>query len=46
MRLVPDPPGRIEDGQILLKGRDLLALDEEEMRRVRGDDIAMIFKSR
>ena len=44
MRLVPDPPGRIEDGQILLKGRDLLALDEEEMRRVRGDDIAMIFQ--
>ncbi len=44
MRLVPDPPGRIEDGQIQLKGRDLLALDEEEMRRVRGDDIAMIFQ--
>ena len=35
MRLVPDPPGRIEAGQILLKGRDLLALDEEEMRQVR-----------
>ena len=44
MRLVSDPPGRIEGGQILLKGRDLLALDEEEMRRVRGDDIAMIFQ--
>ena len=44
MRLVPDPPGRIEAGQILLKGRDLLTLDEEEMRRVRGDDIAMIFQ--
>ena len=44
MRLVPDPPGRIEAGQILLKGRDLLALDEEEMRQVRGDDIAMIFQ--
>ncbi len=44
MRLVPDPPGRIEAGQILLKGRDLLALEEEEMRRVRGDDIAMIFQ--
>ena len=44
MRLVPDPPGRIEAGQILLRGRDLLALDEEEMRRVRGDDIAMIFQ--
>ena len=44
MRLVPEPPGRIEAGQILLKGRDLLSLDEEEMRRVRGDDIAMIFQ--
>ncbi len=44
MRLVPDPPGRIEAGRILLKGRDLLALDEEEMRQVRGDDIAMIFQ--
>ena len=44
MRLVPDPPGRIEAGQILLRGRDLLALDEEEMSRVRGDDIAMIFQ--
>ena len=44
MRLVPAPPGRIEAGQILLKGRDLLALDEEEMRRVRGDDVAMIFQ--
>ena len=44
MRLVADPPGRIESGQILLKGRDLLTLDEEEMCRVRGDDIAMIFQ--
>ena len=44
MRLVPDPPGRIEAGQVLFKGRDLLALDEEEMRRVRGDDIAMLFQ--
>ena len=44
MRLVADPPGRIESGQILFKGRDLLALGEEEMCRVRGDDIAMIFQ--
>ena len=44
MRLVPDPPGRIEAGQVLFKGRDLLVLEEEEMRRVRGDDIAMIFQ--
>jgi peptide/nickel transport system ATP-binding protein/oligopeptide transport system ATP-binding protein len=44
MRLVADPPGRIESGHILFKGRDLLALDEEEMCRIRGDDIAMIFQ--
>ena len=44
MRLVAEPPGRVESGQILFKGRDLLALDEEEMCRIRGDDIAMIFQ--
>jgi len=44
MRLIPEPPGRIEAGQIRLKGRDLLALNEEEMCAVRGDDIAMIFQ--
>ncbi len=41
LRLIK-PPGRIEDGAILLNGRDLLALSEEEMRRVRLDEIAMI----
>jgi len=44
MRLVPDPPGRIAGGSIRLAGRDLLALDEEAMREVRGKDIAMIFQ--
>jgi len=44
MRLVPDPPGKIVAGEITLKGRDLLALKEEEMRHVRGNDIAMIFQ--
>jgi oligopeptide/dipeptide ABC transporter ATP-binding protein len=44
MRLVAGPAGRIESGQILFKGRDLLALREEEMRRVRGREIAMIFQ--
>mgnify|MGYP003959423779 FL=1 len=44
MRLVADPPGRIESGQILLNGRDLLALDEEKMCQIRGDEIAMIFQ--
>ena len=44
MRLVPDPPGRIVGGSIKLAGIDLLALDEEAMRAVRGKDIAMIFQ--
>jgi peptide/nickel transport system ATP-binding protein len=44
MRLVPDPPGRIVGGTVKLAGRDLLALDEEAMRAVRGKDIAMIFQ--
>ena len=44
MRLVPDPPGRIAGGRVLLEGRDLLALDEETMRNVRGKDVAMIFQ--
>ena len=44
MRLIPEPPGRIESGQILFKGRDLLGFTEEEMCGIRGDDIAMIFQ--
>ncbi len=44
MRLVPDPPGRIVSGIVTLDGRDLLALSEEEMRAVRGREIAMVFQ--
>ena len=44
MRLVPNPPGRIVGGTITLEGRDLLQLDEGEMRDVRGNDISMIFQ--
>ena len=44
MRLVAAPAGRIVAGQILFKGRDLLALDEEGMRRVRGREIGMVFQ--
>jgi peptide/nickel transport system ATP-binding protein len=44
MRLVPDPPGRIAGGSVKLAGIDLLALDEEAMRAVRGKDIAMVFQ--
>jgi oligopeptide transport system ATP-binding protein len=44
MRLVPSPPGKIEDGEVYFRGRNLLDLREEEMRRVRGAQIAMIFQ--
>ena len=44
MRLVPDPPGRIVGGSITLEGQDLLALDENRMRKIRGDRISMIFQ--
>jgi oligopeptide transport system ATP-binding protein len=44
MRLVPDPPGKVVAGTVTLKGRDLRALKEDEMRKVRGNDIAMIFQ--
>jgi oligopeptide/dipeptide ABC transporter ATP-binding protein len=39
-----DPPGRIEQGQVAFEGVDLLALPEREMRRLRGDRIAMVFQ--
>tara|TARA_Y100001936_G_scaffold219608_1_gene233101 strand:+ start:3932 stop:4921 length:990 start_codon:yes stop_codon:yes gene_type:complete len=44
MRLVPDPPGKILGGEILLEGKDLLKLSEEEMEKVRGKEIGMIFQ--
>ncbi len=44
MRLIPQPPGRIEGGRVLLNGRDLLKISEKEMRRVRGNEMAMIFQ--
>ncbi|MGQ0662168.1 MAG: ABC transporter ATP-binding protein [Pseudomonadota bacterium] len=44
MRLVPDPPVKIASGRILLDGTDLLALDAEALRRIRGNRIGMIFQ--
>jgi peptide/nickel transport system ATP-binding protein len=44
MRLVPDPPGRIVGGEVWLEGTDLLALDNETMRDIRGNRISMIFQ--
>jgi oligopeptide transport system ATP-binding protein len=44
MRLIPQPPGRIVGGEVLFEGRNLLALSEGDMRRIRGGKIAMIFQ--
>lgn len=44
MRLIPDPPGRIVRGRILLEGKDLVKLKDSEMRRVRGNRISMVFQ--
>jgi oligopeptide transport system ATP-binding protein len=44
MRLLPKPAGRIERGRILLEGQDLVALSENEIRAIRGRDVAMIFQ--
>ena len=44
LKLIPDPPGCIEKGSAIFKGRDLLSLTYDEMRSIRGREIAMIFQ--
>ena len=44
LRLIPDPPGKIVAGEVFFKGRDLLKLDYDEIRKVRGEQISMIFQ--
>ncbi|MEO1286852.1 MAG: ABC transporter ATP-binding protein [Chloroflexota bacterium] len=44
MGLIPQPPGKVEAGEVLFEGRDLLQLPKEQMRLVRGKEIAMIFQ--
>ncbi len=44
MRLIPEPPGKYERGSIIFKGRDILSLDPESLRALRGKEIAMIFQ--
>ena len=44
LRLIASPPGRTVEGRVLFEGRDLLALPEAEMRKIRGDAISMIFQ--
>lgn len=44
LRILPDPPARVKSGEIFLNGRELLGLPEQDMRRLRGQEIAMIFQ--
>lgn len=44
MRLIPNPPGKIVEGEIFFEGQDLLKLSESQMRKIRGNDISMIFQ--
>ena len=44
MRLIPNPPGRIVGGEILLDGEDILQMDMEAMRHIRGAKVAMVFQ--
>jgi oligopeptide transport system ATP-binding protein len=44
MRLIPNPPGKIVQGEVTFNGRDILKMSEEQVRSIRGNDIAMIFQ--
>jgi len=44
MRLIPTPPGRYAGGEILFEGKDILSLDKDEMRRLRGNRVSMIYQ--
>jgi oligopeptide transport system ATP-binding protein len=44
MRLIPEPPGKIVGGEVLFEGRDLMKMDPEDVRKVRGNRIAMVFQ--
>jgi peptide/nickel transport system ATP-binding protein/oligopeptide transport system ATP-binding protein len=44
LRLIPNPPGKIVDGEIFYNGKDLLKYTEKEMRKIRGNEISMIFQ--
>ncbi|GGA21643.1 ABC transporter ATP-binding protein [Psychrobacillus lasiicapitis] len=44
LRLIPSPPGKIAGGEVLFKGRNLVELPESEMRKLRGNEISMIFQ--
>ena len=44
LRLIPNPPGKIVGGEIIFEGDDIIKMDEEEVRHIRGNKIGMIFQ--
>ena len=44
MGLIPNPPGSVEKGQIIYNGHDLIRMSEKEKRKIRGNEISMIFQ--
>ena len=44
MRLIPTPPGKIVDGEVLFQGKDVLKMNDQQLRGIRGNDIAMVFQ--
>ena len=44
MRLIPDPPGKTIEGEIIFQGQDLLKMNDSEMRKIRGHQISMVFQ--
>ena len=44
MRLIPDPPGKIVGGELLFEGEDILKIDMDDMRRIRGAKMSMVFQ--
>ena len=44
MRLIPQPPGKYVSGQVVFEGRDILGISEKEMRKIRGNQMSMIFQ--
>src|SRR5687768_17600563 len=44
MRLIASPPGKITDGTVIFDGQDVLKMDDDEVRGIRGNNMAMIFQ--
>ena len=43
-RLIPDPPGVVKNGKVLINGKDIYAANKTELEHIRGNEIAMIFQ--